>query len=85
MLDSYHKLQSLLTRLVRIHCAAFYTLPQIVLLEDNFGLYFDPLSAKDSSEYTCLVNDRYSPEAIIDLVVQGKDKKKKNLNLRASN
>lgn len=26
----------------------------------------------DTAEYYCLVNDRHSPEAIIDLLVQGK-------------
>lgn len=43
-----------------------------MLQPDNFGLLFNPLLSQDSGEYKCLVNGRYSAEAIIDLVVQGK-------------
>lgn len=42
------------------------------MLPQNFSLHFQPLTAEDTGEYSCLVNDRHSPEQIIDLLVQGK-------------
>ncbi|KAK6634347.1 hypothetical protein RUM43_011747 [Polyplax serrata] len=45
---------------------------RINLLSDNFALHFHPVTAEDSGEYSCLVNNRPKPEAIVKLVVQGK-------------
>lgn len=44
----------------------------MTLSPENFSLLFHPALASDTAEYICLVNDRHSPEAIIDLLVQGK-------------
>ncbi|XP_058130396.1 protein sidekick-2-like [Anopheles ziemanni] len=44
--------------------------PRITLLPDNFSLHISPTSSADTAEYTCLFNDRHSPEAIADLLVQ---------------
>lgn len=44
----------------------------MTLLPENFSLQFHPALSTDTAEYICLVNDRHSPEAIIDLLVQGK-------------
>ena len=44
---------------------------RINLLSDNFALHFHPVTAEDSGEYSCLVNNRPKPEAIVKLVVQG--------------
>ncbi|XP_058837647.1 contactin-1-like [Topomyia yanbarensis] len=43
---------------------------RITLLPDNFSLHFSPAFASDTAEYSCLVNDRHSPEALVDLLVQ---------------
>ncbi|XP_065074555.1 tyrosine-protein phosphatase 99A isoform X1 [Ochlerotatus camptorhynchus] len=43
---------------------------RITLLPDNFSLHFNPAFASDTDEYSCLVNDRQSPEALVDLLVQ---------------
>lgn len=43
----------------------------MTLSPENFSLQFHPALASDTAEYICLVNDRHSPEAIIDLLVQG--------------
>ncbi|XP_055616400.1 protein sidekick-2-like [Toxorhynchites rutilus septentrionalis] len=43
---------------------------RITLLPDNFSLHIKPTVASDTAEYSCLVNDRHSPEAIVDLIVQ---------------
>nr|XP_029727470.1 protein sidekick-2-like [Aedes albopictus] len=43
---------------------------RITLLPDNFSLHISPTVASDTAEYSCLVNDRHSPEAIVDLLVQ---------------
>ncbi|XP_058457054.1 tyrosine-protein phosphatase 99A [Malaya genurostris] len=40
------------------------------LLPDNFSLHFGPAFATDTAEYSCLVNDRHNPEALVDLLVQ---------------
>lgn len=45
---------------------------RITLLPDTFGLHFHPVTAEDSAEYSCLVNNRPKPEAIVRLIVQGK-------------
>lgn len=45
---------------------------QIQLLPENFSLLISPTVASDTAEYYCLVNDRHSAEAIVDLLVQGK-------------
>nr|XP_029712540.1 uncharacterized protein LOC115257240 [Aedes albopictus] len=44
---------------------------RITLLPDNFSLHFNPAFASDTDEYSCLVNDRHSPDAVVDLLVQG--------------
>ncbi|EDS43771.1 conserved hypothetical protein [Culex quinquefasciatus] len=44
--------------------------PRVTLLPDNFSLHIRPTVASDTAEYSCLVNDRHSPEAIVDLLVQ---------------
>ncbi|KXJ77040.1 hypothetical protein RP20_CCG008428 [Aedes albopictus] len=43
---------------------------RITLLPDNFSLHFNPAFASDTDEYSCLVNDRHSPDAVVDLLVQ---------------
>ncbi|PSN56654.1 hypothetical protein C0J52_10809 [Blattella germanica] len=43
---------------------------RITLLPDTFALHFHPVTAEDSAEYSCLVNNRPKPEAIVKLVVQ---------------
>ncbi|PNF40692.1 hypothetical protein B7P43_G02185, partial [Cryptotermes secundus] len=45
---------------------------RITLLPDTFSLHFHPVTAEDSAEYSCLVNNRPKPEAVVRLVVQGK-------------
>lgn len=45
---------------------------RITLLPDTFALHFHPVTAEDSAEYSCLVNNRPKPEAIVRLIVQGK-------------
>lgn len=45
---------------------------QMTLSPQDFSLQFHPALSTDTAEYICLVNDRHSPEAIIDLLVQGK-------------
>lgn len=42
----------------------------------NYALQFFPVKNTDQGEYTCLVNERRRPEAIVHLIVQGKTKKK---------
>ena len=37
-----------------------------------FGLSVDPVSAGDSGDYLCLVNNRRRPNAVVRLLVQGK-------------
>lgn len=44
----------------------------MTLSPQDFSLQFHPALSTDTAEYICLVNDRHSPEAIIDLLVQGK-------------
>jgi hypothetical protein len=46
--------------------------PQIRLLVDNYSLYFNKTMSTDTGEYSCIINDRHSPESIIDLLIQGK-------------
>lgn len=46
----------------------------MTLSPQDFSLQFHPALSKDTAEYICLVNDRHSPEEIIDLLVQGKFK-----------
>lgn len=61
------------------HCKTYQTIVmiflflyfQISLLPQNFSLHFNPTMSEDTGEYICLVNDRHSPEEIIDLLVQG--------------
>lgn len=50
----------------------FYFMLQLTLSSQDFSLQFHPALSTDTAEYYCLVNDRHSPEAIIDLLVQGK-------------
>jgi receptor-type tyrosine-protein phosphatase gamma len=45
---------------------------RITLLPDTFALHFHPVTAEDSAEYSCLVNNRPKPEAVVRLIVQGK-------------
>jgi receptor-type tyrosine-protein phosphatase gamma len=47
---------------------------RITLLPDTFALHFHPVTAEDSAEYSCLVNNRPKPEAVVRLIVQGKVK-----------
>lgn len=44
----------------------------MTLSAQDFSLQFHPALSTDTAEYICLVNDRHNPEAIIDLLVQGK-------------
>lgn len=37
----------------------------------NYALQFHPVTAQDTGEYTCLVNSRSMPEAVISLIVHG--------------
>ena len=37
-----------------------------------FGLRIDPVSAGDSGDYLCLVNNRRRPDAVVRLLVQGR-------------
>lgn len=53
----------------------------MTLSPQDFSLQFHPALSKDTAEYICLVNDRHSPEEIIDLLVQG-EFKFKPYNLR---
>lgn len=46
--------------------------PQISLLADNYSLFFNKALSSDTGEYSCIINDRHSPESIIDLLIQGK-------------
>ncbi|XP_055614290.1 neuronal cell adhesion molecule-like [Uranotaenia lowii] len=43
---------------------------RMTLLPDNFSLHISQTTSADTAEYSCLVNDRHSPEAIVDLLVQ---------------
>lgn len=45
---------------------------QISLLADNYSLYFNKTKSSDTGVYSCIINDRHSPESIIDLLIQGK-------------
>uniref|UniRef100_A0A182JMY2 Ig-like domain-containing protein n=1 Tax=Anopheles atroparvus TaxID=41427 RepID=A0A182JMY2_ANOAO len=48
--------------------------PRLTLIADNFSLQLSPSISSDTAEYSCLLNDRHSPEAIVDLLVQGEYK-----------
>lgn len=41
-------------------------------MTDNYSLYFNKTVSTDTGEYSCIINDRHSPESIIDLLIQGK-------------
>ncbi|XP_070493823.1 putative receptor-type tyrosine-protein phosphatase mosPTP-1 [Chironomus tepperi] len=43
---------------------------KISLLTDNYSLYFNKTVSTDTGEYSCIINDRHSPESIIDLLIQ---------------
>ncbi|KAG5670578.1 hypothetical protein PVAND_000830 [Polypedilum vanderplanki] len=43
---------------------------RISLLVDNYSLYFNKTLSTDTGEYSCIINDRHSPESIIDLLIQ---------------
>ncbi|XP_035894669.1 tyrosine-protein phosphatase 99A isoform X1 [Anopheles stephensi] len=43
---------------------------RLTLVADNFSLLLSPATASDTAEYSCLLNDRHNPEAIVDLLVQ---------------
>ena len=45
---------------------------RINLDEEMFGLGFDPVRATDEGRYTCLVNNRPKPDAVIKMSVLGK-------------
>ena len=49
---------------------------RINLDEEMFGLGFDPVRATDEGRYTCLINNRPKPDAVIKMSVLGKS----NLN-----
>ena len=40
--------------------------------KEMFSLEFDPVTSADKGKYTCLINNRPNPDAIIDLNVLGK-------------
>uniref|UniRef100_A0AAG5CUJ2 Ig-like domain-containing protein n=1 Tax=Anopheles atroparvus TaxID=41427 RepID=A0AAG5CUJ2_ANOAO len=42
--------------------------PRLTLIADNFSLQLSPSISSDTAEYSCLLNDRHSPEAIVDLL-----------------
>lgn len=44
---------------------------QVNLLPDNYSLHFTKVQSSDSGEYSCIINDRHSPESIVDLLIQG--------------
>jgi hypothetical protein len=44
---------------------------QANLLADNYSLYFNKTQSSDTAEYSCIINDRHSPESIIDLLIHG--------------
>ncbi|CRK87865.1 CLUMA_CG001652, isoform A [Clunio marinus] len=43
---------------------------RISLLADNYSLFFNKTQSSDTGEYSCIINDRHSPESIIDLLIQ---------------
>ena len=45
---------------------------RIAVPRGAFGLRIDPVSAGDSGDYLCLVNNRRRPNAVFRLLVQGK-------------
>ena len=45
---------------------------RINLDEEMFGLGFDPVKATDEGRYTCLINNRPKPDAVIKMSVLGK-------------
>ena len=45
----------------------------------NYALQFFPVKNTDQGEYTCLVNERRRPEAIVHLIVQGRKLKTKKI------
>ena len=45
---------------------------RINLDEEMFGLGFDPVRATDEGRYTCLINNRPKPDAVIKMSVLGK-------------
>ena len=45
---------------------------RINLDEEMFGLGFDPVRATDGGRYTCLINNRPKPDAVIKMSVLGK-------------
>lgn len=45
---------------------------QINLLAENYSLHFNPLKSSDTGKYTCIINDKSSPDSVVDLLVQGK-------------
>lgn len=44
---------------------------RVSLSPTNYAIQFQPVTAQDTAEYTCLVNSRTMPEAIIKLIVHG--------------
>ena len=48
---------------------------RVSLDEQMFGLGFDPVRATDGGRYTCLINNRPKPEAVIKMSVLGKSKR----------
>ncbi len=57
-----------------IYCNLFFLffILKINLLAENYSLQFNPLKSSDTGEYTCLINERNSPESVVNLLVQGK-------------
>ena len=45
---------------------------RVTLNSETYGLNFHPVTAGDTGDYHCLVNNRPLPESINKLVVQGK-------------
>jgi hypothetical protein len=54
---------------------------RVTLNGETYGLNFHPVTAGDTGEYHCLVNNRPFPESINKLVVQGTDITLANLSL----
>ncbi|OAD61166.1 hypothetical protein WN48_00485 [Eufriesea mexicana] len=50
----------------------------------NYALQFHPVTAQDTGEYTCLVNSRSMPEAVISLIVHADGTLKRGQQFRIS-
>lgn len=39
---------------------------------ETYSLHFNPLKASDTGKYTCIINEKSSPDSVVDVLVQGK-------------